>query len=265
MSKGLLIDLTKCIGCRGCQAACKQWNDLPGEQTRNNGSYQNPPRLSSKTWTVVTFDEIEEKGKLEWVFAKRQCMHCEHPSCATACLVGALKKTPEGAVAYDAKKCIGCRYCMLACPFNVPTFEWDKAIPLIRKCDMCVDRVQAGMKTACAQACPTDAITFGERDELLVTAQKRIDAAPGKYEKEIYGAKEGGGTSVLYLSHVPFATIGFPTLGPKRISTDADVAMRAVPALFVAASAALTGLYWFFKRRGEGMAQEEEPAKEVSS
>ncbi|RME86455.1 MAG: 4Fe-4S dicluster domain-containing protein [Caldilineae bacterium] len=262
MAKAMLIDLTRCIGCRACQAACKQWNDLPAEQTRNNGSYENPPRRSAKTWTTVTFHEItqppseagEEEG-FAWVFAKRQCMHCEHPACASACIVGALHKTPDGPVLYDDKKCMGCRYCMIACPYGVPTFEWHKAVPYIRKCTMCADRIALGMEPACAKACPTDAIQFGEREALIVEGRKRIKASPAKYVDHIYGEKEAGGADMLYLSSVPFNELGFPELGEERLDRYAGLAMLAVPPAIVGVTALMAGTYWIIKRREQMMAQ----------
>jgi formate dehydrogenase iron-sulfur subunit len=229
--------------------ACKQWNQLPAEITQQTGTYENPPHLSAKTWTWVQVREVERQGKLAWNFAKRQCMHCQQPACAAACIVGALRKTPEGPVVYDAYKCIGCRYCTIACPFGVPTFEWDTPLPYIRKCTMCVDRLAAGMEPACAKACPTGAITFGERDELLQEARTRIQAHPDKYVDHIYGEKEVGGASMLYISGVPFAELGFPTLGPEPIPRYAETAMQAVPPTIVGVAAAMTGIYWIIKRR----------------
>jgi formate dehydrogenase iron-sulfur subunit len=161
--------------------ACKQWNELPAEITQQTGTYENPPRFSAKTWTWVQVRELEQDGKIVWNFAKRQCMHCEDPACAAACIVGALRKTPEGPVVYDDYKCIGCRYCTLACPFGVPTFDWNQAVPFIHKCQMCEDRQTEGMIPACAKACPTKAITFGERDALLQEARTRIQIHPDKY------------------------------------------------------------------------------------
>jgi formate dehydrogenase iron-sulfur subunit len=250
----MLIDLTKCTGCRGCQAACKQWHNLPAETTHNWGSNQNPPRLSGKTRTLVTFNEVEYQGNFAWVFAKRQCMHCEHPACASACTVGALQKTAEGPVVYDAGKCIGCRYCQYACPFDVPKFEWEQSLGLITKCDMCVDRQAEGMKPACAKACSTGAIAFGERDELLQEAKSRIAASPDKYVDHIYGEKEAGGTSVLYLSAIPFALIGFPQVGTVEIPRYAEAVMQQTPTIAIGMAAAASGLYWILKRRQEHMA-----------
>lgn len=249
MSKAMLTDLTRCTGCRSCQVACKQWNGLPAEITHQTGTYENPPRLSAKTWTWVQVREVEHDGKLVWSFARRQCMHCREPACAAACIVGALHKTAEGPVVYDDYKCIGCRYCTLACPFGVPTFDWDKAVPFIHKCEMCADRQVAGMIPACAKACPTRAIAFGERDELMQEARARIQARPDNYVDHIYGEKEVGGTSMLYISNVSFDKIGFPTLGPEPIPRYADVAMAAVPPAIAVVSAAMAGIYWFTRRR----------------
>ncbi len=191
MSKAMLMDLTKCIGCRACQTACKQWNELSAETTSNNGSYQNPPQFSDKTWAVVTFNEIEYQDKFAWIFAKRQCMHCEHPACVSACTVSALAKTAEGPVVYDADKCIGCRYCQYACPFGVPAFEWQETLGLIRKCTMCADRQAAGMEPSCAKTCPTGAILFGDREELLQEARDRIAANPDRLRRP-YLRRKGG-------------------------------------------------------------------------
>ena len=265
MTQAMLIDLTRCIGCRACQAACKQWNDLPAEATDNWGSYENPPRRSAKTWTTITFNEVDDGDKFAWVFAKRQCMHCQEPACTTACIVGALQKTPAGPVVYDDKKCIGCRYCMLACPFGVPTFEWNKAVPYIRKCTFCTDRLETGMAPACSKACPTKALLFGERDELLQVGHARIEANPEKYVDHVYGETEVGGTSKLYLSSVPFEKLGFPTLGPERISRDADVAMTAVPPTVVVVAAAMSGVYWIAKRRDKMSQVAKSPQPEVDA
>jgi len=257
MSKGVLYDATKCIGCRACQVACKQWNELSGEATTNGGTYENPPQLSAHTFTKIHFTEIEDDGKFQWVFAKRQCMHCEYPACAEACIVGALQKTPEGPVVYDDRKCIGCRYCMVACPFGVPAFEWDKPLPWIRKCTFCADRQAAGLKPACVATCPTGALEFGEREELIVEAHRRIVAEPQKYVDYVYGENEIGGTSWLYLSPVPFEKLGFPILGSEPVVVNAERAMGAVPPALIAVAASMAGIYLLVRRR-EKMSQERE-------
>lgn len=253
MSRGILIDLTKCIGCRGCQVACKQWHNLPAEQTHNNGSYQNPPRTSGKTWTVVTFNEVEYNNNLQWIFAKRQCMHCEEPACVSTCTVGALQKSADGPVVYDSQKCIGCRYCQYACPFGVPKFEWEQTFGLIGKCDMCIDRQANHLEPACAKTCPTGAITFGERDELLLEAKTKVASHPEKYVNHIYGEHEVGGTSVLYIAAIPFALLGFPQLGTEPVSHYTEAVMKQTPTVALGMAAAATGLYWVLKRRQEKM------------
>ncbi len=260
----MLIDLTRCIGCRACQIACKQWHGLPAESTSNLGSYENPPRRSAKTWTTISFNEVTDGGKFYWVFAKRQCMHCEHPACASACIVGALHKTDNGPVVYDAHKCIGCRYCMLACPFNVPTFDWDKPIPYIRKCTMCADRRAEGKEPVCSTVCPAGVLSFGERRGLLGEARSRIRSKPNRYVDHIYGENEVGGTSKLYISPVPFAKLDFPILGPEHISRYADAAMLAVPPTIVAAGALMGGIYWLVKYRERSTSRVvEKPSEET--
>jgi len=266
MSKGVLYDANKCIGCRACQVACKQWNELPAEDTVNSGSLENPPQLSAHTFTKIHFSEVEEDGDFQWIFAKRQCMHCEDPACAAACLVGALQKTEFGAVVYDDNKCIGCRYCMMACPFGIPTFEWDKRLPWIRKCTFCSDRQSAGLEPACVTACPTGALKFGERDELIAEARERIAAHPDQYVDHIYGEKEVGGTSWLYLSPVPFEKLGFPTLSEHAVTINPGRAMSAVPVALIAVAALMSGTYWIIKRRnkmGEVPVEEQEEKEEV--
>jgi len=261
MRKGMLVDLTKCIGCRACQVACKQWNDLPAEETHNWGSYQNPRTLSSKTWSLVEFTEIEQDGQFHWVFAKRQCMHCLHPACVSACPVGAFHQTEEGAVVYDSGRCIGCRYCMVVCPFEVPKFEWEKPLPFVRKCTLCVDRLEAGLEPACAKTCPTGAITFGERDALIAEAEARIQAHPEKYVDHIYGKDELGGTSWMYLSAIPFEKLGFPALGSEPVTGLSEaVAVYGTPSVAVSVAALLGGLYYWFTRR-EKRIQAEEAAR----
>lgn len=285
MSNATLIDTTNCIGCRSCQSTCKQWNDLPAEQTVLLGGdkgLQNPNTLTSSTFAVVTFDEVEDAnapGGLRYVSTKRQCMHCEEPACAAACPVTALHKTESGAVAYDASKCIGCRYCMWACPFGVPTAEWDSLAPQIKKCDMCVGRQTAAVPDerngvaltaeertrlaaayaipACVKQCPAGALKYGDRDELLKEAHARIAANPGKYVDHVYGEHEVGGTNMLYLSPVPFEKLGFPMdLGTDPLPRRSAVALGAVPPAVIGVGAALGGVYALSKRKQEVKAKE---------
>lgn len=251
MSKAVLVDLVRCMGCRACQVACKAWNDNPGEVTLCLGCYDNPPDLSADTWSIMRFNELEEGGRLHWVFTKRQCMHCEDPGCVSACIVGAFRKLDNGAVVYDDKKCIGCRYCMMACPFRVPKFEWDTPLPLIRKCNFCADRQAEGLEPACVKACPTDALVYGDRETLVAEAHARIAARPGKYVDYVYGEHEVGGTSWMYISPVLFEKLGFPTVSTEPVTTASETAMIATPGVIVGAAAILSGIYWITKRRME--------------
>jgi formate dehydrogenase iron-sulfur subunit len=284
MSRSTLIDTTRCIGCRGCQVACKQAKDRPAEHTEffaADGGYQNPAVLSSKTLSLVGFHEVDtDAGEFKWVFTKHQCMHCLEPSCASACIVGALHRNEDGAVVYDTSKCIGCRYCMIACPFGIPTLEWDKTVAYIQKCDFCSDR-QADAATptelngaplspestarftssqqmpACAKGCPTGAIQFGERDALLAEAKARLQAHPDRYVDHIYGEKEAGGTAMMYLSAVPFERLGFPSrVGTQPYPSFTEPAMKAVPGVVLGVGGLLAGSFWLTNRREAVQAEE---------
>src|SRR5512139_4004798 len=192
--KALLIDLTMCIGCNACQDACKKENGLPEESES---------KLSATAYTALE----EHDG----VYVRRMCQHCAEPTCVSVCPVGAFEKTEAGPVLYDENKCIGCRYCMQACPFQVPLYEWSSTFPRVRKCVLCSHRIAKGLPTACAEASPTGATMFGDRDELVRIAHERMKAEPEKYVQKLYGEREVGGTSVLYLSSVPFEQLGFKT------------------------------------------------------
>jgi formate dehydrogenase iron-sulfur subunit len=232
--KALLLDITKCIGCHQCEQACREGHGQPLEQ---------PAKLSATAFTV-----LEDHGDK---FVRRLCQHCEEPSCASACLVGALRKTPLGPVVYDAKKCIGCRYCMMACPYQVPKYEWTKLAPLMRKCDMCYDRVSTGQQTRCAEACPTGATFFGSRDELLFEARKRLHENSA-YVQHVYGERELGGASVFYLTDVPFEKLGFPAPAHKEaMPTLTAAAMSDTPTVVLVGGSLLAGIYWITQRRRE--------------
>ena len=243
----MLYDTTKCIGCRACQNACKDWNGNPVEPDPT-GLYDAPMELSADTWTLIQlYDGGSEKS-----FVKHQCMHCLHPACVSACPVHALQKTAEGPVTYDPRRCIGCRYCMIACPFNVPRFEWDEVIPVVAKCTFCNDRLAAGDGPACAEACPTEALVWGRRAELLEEANRRLADHPDKYVDHIYGQNDGGGTSVLYLSHVPFEKLGLPVLGREPVPELNDwLAPVILPSIFVGGSLILAGVRYMASKQSE--------------
>jgi formate dehydrogenase iron-sulfur subunit len=233
--KALLIDLTLCIGCNACQDACKSENHLPeGEEKK----------LSSTAYTALE----EHDG----TYVRRMCQHCIDPACASVCPVGAFTKTAEGPVLYDEDKCIGCRYCIQACPFQVPRYEWSSNYPRVQKCLFCVERQKKGLPTACSEACPTGATKFGDRDDLVREAYERIKAEPGKYVDRIYGLEEVGGTSVLYLSAVPFEKLGFRTnLTTIPLPTLTWQALSKIPTVVGVGGVFLFGIWWITNRRVE--------------
>ncbi len=221
---GCLVDLTRCIGCRKCETACSQVNNLPPPLKANCDCtvFENKRRPDEKAFTVVNrffTGKLDRHDRPVPTFAKVQCMHCQDPACVSACIVGALTKKKNGAVHYDADKCIGCRYCMVACPFEIPAYEYhDPITPRVMKCTFCFDRIsQEGGHPGCAAICPTEAITFGKRDTLLDLAKNRLKENPGTYVNHIYGENEVGGTSWLYISSEPFDQLNFPTLPDKPI------------------------------------------------
>jgi formate dehydrogenase iron-sulfur subunit len=244
MSKAILYDATMCIDCKACERACAERNGLPYDDKIAAESKQSEHKL-----TVVMADGDK--------YMRRLCMNCQDPTCASVCPVAALRKTADGPVTYDASRCIGCRYCMLACPFSVPKYEWSKALPQIRKCDMCADRVAQGLQTACAEACPTGATKFGERDALIAEARQRIAANPGQYVDHIYGLNEVGGTSVLLLSSVPFERFGYNagfSSDPMPLLTYR--VLSHIPNLVTAGAVLLGGIWWITNRRNEVAAAE---------
>jgi Fe-S-cluster-containing dehydrogenase component len=202
---GVLVDTTKCLGCRLCEFACAKANDLPEPEKEIDRAVERTP---TPTQLTVNNRYETEQGP---VSVKRQCMHCLRPACVSACLTMAMHKTATGAVDWDGRKCMGCRFCMVSCPFNVPKFEYHSANPKITKCVMCVDRLAQGEEPACVAGCPAGALLFGRRRDLIEEARTRIYTEPGRYVPHIYGEHEAGGTSWLYLAKVPFDQLGFRT------------------------------------------------------
>jgi formate dehydrogenase iron-sulfur subunit len=222
-SASMLYDASICVGCRACQTACKKRSNLPKE-TDSQGLYEAPRDLSAYTWTMIKVYQ----GDSETSFVKNQCMHCIDPACVSVCPVAALEKTENGPVVYHAERCIGCRYCMAACPFGIPKSQWDKALPLIQKCDFCADRLAKGENPACGDACPTGALIYGTRGEMLDTAHTRLASNPG-YVNKVYGETEAGGTSMLYIAEVSPDKLGFPELDSTALPTIDWPYMKAVP------------------------------------
>jgi Fe-S-cluster-containing dehydrogenase component len=209
---GLLVDAVRCVGCRACVTKCKEANGKPGDVQQINGvAYDAPVDLNAQTLTVIKRWTSETSAG----FVKAQCMHCVEPACASVCMMKALHKGEHGVVEYDLSKCVGCRYCQIACPFNVPKFEWASLTPRIQKCELCRHRAKDGKGPACAEVCPRDAVTAGRRGALLAEARRRIAARPSAYQPKVYGETDGGGTNVLYLSPVSFETLGLPALGEE--------------------------------------------------
>ncbi|MCX5839111.1 MAG: 4Fe-4S dicluster domain-containing protein [Deltaproteobacteria bacterium] len=190
-----LIDVAKCTGCRGCQLACKQWNGLRAEQTAAAGTYQNPPDLQPNTWTLIRFQEVAAKDGVKWLFRKDGCMHCTNAACVKVCPSGALYYSDLGTVGIIHERCIGCKECVAACPFEIP--RYDSVTDKIYKCDLCLSRIRADLPPACVKACPTGALTFGDKDDMLKLAYKRAKELGG--DASVYGDRFVDGTHVLYV------------------------------------------------------------------
>jgi Fe-S-cluster-containing dehydrogenase component len=242
---GLLYDATRCIGCKACVVACREANGLQPD-TRYDGIHEAPLDLSSRAKSVI---KLYKEGS-QISFVKAQCMQCLDPACASACMIQALKKDAKtGVVAYDATYCVGCRYCQIACPYGVPRFEFEKAVPKIVKCELCRHRFPAdgalqevdgfsrfprGQGPACSEVCPRGAVIYGKRTELLAEARRRLAQSPEQYVPKVYGERDGGGTQALYLSHVPFEKLGLPSLGDESVSETMRTVQHGIYRGFVA-------------------------------
>jgi len=256
---GVLVDLTRCIGCRSCEAACNKEQQLPApdrpfddpavfDQTFHGGSQLRRP--DEKAYTVV--NRYRPEGTDKPVYRKVQCNHCSEPACLSSCFVNAYTKTPEGAVVYNPDICVGCRNCMVACPFNVPAYSYSSAFdPVIKKCIFCHDtRLKNGLPPACVEVCPQEALTFGKRKDLIEIAHQRIKTMPGRYVDHLYGEKELGGTSWMYLSAVPFEEVGFdPAPGNDPIIGNVKDFLSSVPMVLAIWPALFTGFHLLAKHK----------------
>ncbi len=244
---GILIDVTRCVGCHECVEACVQVNnlgaDIPAPQDCPDG-------LSARRWSAVVH-------RPEGSYVRKQCRHCLEPACVSACPVAAMQKTPEGPVIYDSSRCMGCRYCMVACPYGIPRYEWDSLAPVVRKCMLCYDRLQAGLPPACVEACPEQVLLFGTREELLAEAHYRLEVQPDKYIPKVYGEQEVGGTSVLYVSDIPLDFLGYNgEPGQESLPELTWAAMSKVPPVALGMTALMAGTYWIIERRMKMMARD---------
>lgn len=254
---GLLYDSTRCIGCKACVVACKQANDLPIDtHLMGEGLYDAPDGLNEFTKTVIQL----YKDDSESAFVKKQCMHCVDPACVNACMIGALKKEADtGLVWWRSDRCVGCRYCQVACPFQVPKFEWSKKIPKIVKCELCRHRLEDGKQPGCTEVCPREAVIFGKTRDLLADAKARIAANPDKYNAKVYGETDVGGTQCLYLApkDVAFQQLGFHHEQEESVPLTQRTVQHGIYQGFVAPAALYTALaFVMFRNRQTRIAQE---------
>lgn len=244
---GILVDTTRCVGCRSCEAACAEANKLPAPDISDNSVYEKERKTTESQLMIIN---RYQTGKGE-IFVKRQCMHCNQPGCVAACLVKAMEKRNEGPVTWS-DNCMGCRYCMPSCPFEIPKFEYSSSNPRIQKCSLCWSRLEKGGQPACVEACPEQTIIFGARRKLIEEANKRIYQNPGQYVTQIYGEHEVGGTGYLYLSKVPFEQIGFRTdLGTTPYPEYSRGFLYAVPFVLLLWPAFLIGVNTLTRRDEE--------------
>ncbi len=268
---GILYDATVCIGCKACMAACKEYNNLPPDHSTPDSIWDNPLDLSAKTYNIIKLytngtGQVKDREIDGYSFIRRFCMHCVDPACTSACPVSALTKDRHtGAVRYNKDACIGCRYCQVACPYNIPKFQWDQAFPQIKKCELCSHRMAAGSYPACCEFCPNGASIFGSVQDLRKEAKRRLALQPGKtasypihrvdsretrdrlvtpYQNRVYGEKDGGGTQVLILAGVPYDKLGLPTLPDESTAATSETLMHSLYKGMIAPYVVLGGLFY---------------------
>lgn len=250
---GVLVDTTVCIGCRKCEWACRLAHDIPSpniQEYDDRSVFERMRRPNISALTVVN-EYANPENPTEPIDVKVNCMHCDHPACVSACIVGAFSKQENGAVVWDGNKCIGCRYCMVACPFQIPAFEFNTAFqPNILKCDFCYNRTREAKIPACVEVCPVEAMTYGKRYDILELAHKRIRREPDRYIDHVFGEHEAGGTSWVYLASRDFEDLDFPKVGDKPMPGTSESIQHAIFAYFVppfALYALLGGIMWLSK------------------
>jgi len=251
---GMLVDTTLCGGCRACEEACNEANELPKPEVPfyEESVFEKERDTTPEAFAVINRYE-NPKDKDSPVFRRRQCMHCDKPACASACLVKAMQKKANGPVIWEGKNCIGCRYCMISCPFDVPKFEYDSTNPRVMKCNFCYQRQLDGQLPACAETCPNEAILFGKRGELIDEAKSRIYKNPDDYVHSVYGEHEVGGTGWRYLSSLPFGQIGLRTdLGNRPLPELSGDFLHRVSHILVLWPAFLLGLYYVTAGKDKG-------------
>jgi Fe-S-cluster-containing dehydrogenase component len=236
--------------------ACADANGRLRDTAWSEGKWMAPVDLNGNTKNIIKLYDDREG---ERSFVKQQCMHCIDPACANACMLGALKKREFGIVSYDPTLCVGCRYCQMACPFNIPKFEWANAFtPQIVKCELCRHRLADGKEPACTEVCPRHAVIYGKRADLLREAHRRLDEHPKRYIPTVYGETEAGGTQVLYLSHVPFDKIGLPNYGPESVPNTQRTLQHGIYQGFIAPLALYGALAAVMYRNRRSPAEETE-------
>ena len=270
-SMGVLVDLTRCVGCRSCEAACNAEQNMPeparpftDKSVFDEDEHGHKRRTDENSLTVV--NRYDVPGLDHPLFRKIQCNHCQEPACLTSCFVAAYTKTPEGAVIYNKDVCVGCRTCMIACPFYIPTFRYSSAFdPRIVKCIFCYDtRLKQGRPPACVEACPQEALTFGKRNDLIKIGRRRIEENKGRYEDHIYGEYEAGGTSWMYLSSVPFEKVGFDTsISHVPIIDHVKNFLGIVPMVLTIWPALFTGFHLLATRKERRAKDKSRQGKEV--